>query len=199
MQILLPQGARYVARSEVVAGELFGIKPDAHGEVLAAERIRIGHAFHPRHPIAHLERDEVRQIGDVARTIRAEELHGEGEIGRLFARNDALAAHILRQARQCGVDTVLNEHLGFVEVGAQFERDGDLDTAIARARRRDVQHALHTVDFLFERRGDRFRQRLCVGAGIRSRDNDSRRGDFRILRDGQGPVSERANERDDDA
>ena len=117
----------------------------------------------------------------------------------MFARDDSLAAHIFGQTRQRGIDAVLHEHLRFIEIGAELERNRDLHAAIARARRGHVKHALDAVDFLFERSGDSFGKRHCIGARILRGDNDRGRRDFRILRHGQRQIRERADERDGDA
>ncbi len=61
---------------------------------------------------------------------------------------------------------ILHQHLRGIEIGAELERDAERHVAVARALRRHVEHVLDAIDLLLDRRGDRFRDDLRIGAGI---------------------------------
>ena len=103
------------------------------------------------------------------------------------------------QRRQGDGDAVLHQHLRVIEIGAELERDGERHVAVARALRSHVEHVLHAVDLLLDRRGHRLRHDLRVCAWIICRDLHSRRRDLRILRDRQGEERDCTHQRDYDA
>jgi hypothetical protein len=92
---------------------------------------------------------------------------------------------VVWQSRQHVLHPVLREHLRNVEVGADPERDGDREIAVAGRLAVHVEHVLDAVDFLFERRRDGAGDGVGRCAGIGCRDLHCRRDDFRILRDWQ--------------
>ena len=62
---------------------------------------------------------------------------------------------------------VLHHDQGRVQIGADVERDRERVGAVVAHLRRHVEHALHAVDLLLDRRGDRVGHDL--GAGARDR------------------------------
>ena len=89
---------------------------------------------------------------------------------------------------------VLHLHLRDVEIRAELERDGQLHVAVVGALAGHVEHVLHAVDLLLDRRGDGLGDGLGVGAGIAGGDGDRGRRDLRILRDRQREDRDRADD-----
>ena len=67
---------------------------------------------------------------------------------------------------------ILYQHLGYVEVGAELERDVKNVRAVVAALRRHVQHVLDAINLLLDRRSNRIGNDLRV----RARDNSPLRG-----------------------
>ena len=86
-----------------------------------------------------------------------------------------------------------------IEIGAELKRDAQRHVAIARTLRRHVEHVLNAVDLLLDRRRNRFRYHLRVGAGIGGRDLDRWWRNVRILRNRKRRKRDHADERDNDA
>jgi hypothetical protein len=92
----------------------------------------------------------------------------------------------------------LDQHLCFVEVSAQLERNGQLRLAVARGLRRHIEHVLDAVDLLFDWRGHRVGDDVWGGARIIGGDYHRRRHHLWILRHRQGEVGNGARDHDDD-
>ena len=86
--------------------------------------------------------------------VRRIEVHGEQDVRRRFPDLHAKALHVLRQAGQRVLHAVLRQHLRDVEVGADPERHGDRELAVAGGLAAHVEHVLDAVDLLLERRRD---------------------------------------------
>jgi len=62
----------------------------------------------------------------------------------------------------------------------------------------EIAQALDAGELLLDRRGDGFRERLGAGAGIAGGNEDRRRRDLGILRDGEELRRDQARQHDDD-
>src|SRR5262249_45210365 len=82
--------------------------------------------------------------------------------------------------------------------GAEIERDVNLETAISRRVRGDVNHVLDAVDLLLERGNHRRCDHVCARPGILTADPDHWRCDLRKLGDRQPPDGHRANDHEDE-
>jgi len=102
-------------------------------------------------------------------------------VGGLLLRGHADPLDVFGQFGLGHGDAVLHEHLGRVEIGPQLEGHVEEHLAVVGAARRHVEHALDAVHFLFDGSGHRGGHGLRVGARIRGRDLDRRRGDVGIL------------------
>ena len=91
---------------------------------------------------------------------------------------------------------VLHELLVEIRIGAELEGDGEREDAVARGLREHVEHVLRAVDLLLERRGDRLGDDLRIRAGKLRGDDDGRRHDLGIFRDGQLEDRDQAGEED---
>src|SRR6266853_1547411 len=120
-------------------------------------------------------------------------MHDHGDVGRLFFRRYTDALHLGRENGDRDGDAILDQHLGGIEIGAELKGDAQRHVAVARALRRHVEHVLNAIDLLFDRRRNRFRYHLRVGAGIGGRDLD------RWWRNRKRRKRDHADERDDDA
>src|SRR5437879_2290087 len=126
-------------------------------------------------------------------------MHDHGDVGRLFFRRYTDALHIGRENGDRDGDAVLDQHLRGIEIGAELKGDAERHVAVARALRRHVEHVLNAIDLLLDRRRNRFRYHLRVGAGIGGRDLDRWWRNVRILRNRKRRKRDHADERDDDA
>ncbi len=199
LHVLRPQ-----RRHHVVAGHAVGGDPcpgrarsawRSRGCRTAARRRR----RQPRQLVLHVQGGVVRDVELVARAVRRDQVHDQQDVRRRLLHRDALALHVLRQPRQRHLDPVLRQHLGGVEVGAELEGDGDGELAVAGALAAHVQHVLHAVDLLLERRRHGLGDHRRRGAGIGRGDLDRRRRDLGILRDRQDEQRAEPDQRDEDA
>src|SRR5882724_4570764 len=126
-------------------------------------------------------------------------MHDHGDVGRLFFRRYTDALHIGRENGDRNSDAVLHQHLGGIEIGAEFESDAQRHVAVACALRRHVEHVLNAVDLLLDRLRNRFRYHLRVRAGIGGRDLDRWWRNLGILGNWKRRKRDHADERDDDA
>ena len=185
LHVLALQGRDDVARRQPERLQAVGIEPDAHGIVAAAEHRDRADAVDA---VQHVDDADVGVVGDeerVARLVRRIEVHDHHQVGRGLGHRDADVAHVRRQPRLGDRHAVLHLHLRDVEIGAELERHGDREAAVARRVRRDVEHVLDAVDLLLERRHDGGGDDVGAGAGILAGDVDHRRRDLGILRDRQ--------------
>ena len=117
----------------------FGIDPDPHRIVAAAEQPHVADTVDPGQPVAHLGQRVVGDIAAIERIVGRDEVHDHQEVGRGLARDDAEPLHVLGQARHRDRDAVLHQHLRRIEVGADLEGDGDRDVAVAGRLRRSCR------------------------------------------------------------
>ena len=118
----------------------------------------------------------------IVAAVRRGDEHRHRDVGCRFVHGDADALHVLRQFRSRLRDAVLHEHLRFIDVGAELERDGQRHDAVAGRLRELIQHVLDAGDRLFERPGDGVGDDLRIRAGIDRANDDGRRHDFRDIR-----------------
>ena len=145
-----------------------------------------------------LEGDVIGEVVDFTGAVGAVELGGEGEVRGTFVDDDAEAPDFLREARDGGVDAVLDKDLGLIEVGAEAEGDGDLYATVTGGGGGQVEHVFDAIDFLFEGRGDGLGEGAGIGAGVGGGDDNSGWDDFGVLSDGQAEVGEGAEQGDGD-
>src|SRR5437764_13835981 len=125
-------------------------------------------------------------------------MHDHCDVGRLFFRRYTDALHIGRENGDRNSDAILHQYLRRIEIGAELKRDAEGHVAVARALRRHLDHVLNAIDLLLDRRRNRFRYHLRVGAGIGGRDLDRWWRNVRILRNRKRRKRDHADERDDD-
>src|SRR5205823_10336428 len=126
-------------------------------------------------------------------------MHDHCDVGRLFFRRYTDALHIGRENGDRNSDAILHQYLRRIEIGAELKRDAEGHVAVARALRRHVEHVLNAIDLLLDRRRNRFRYHLRIGAGIGGRDLDRWWRNLGILRNWKRRKRDDADERDDDA
>ena len=110
----------------------------------------------------------------------------------LLLGHDALLLNRHRQLRHRRRDAVLDEHLGEIQIRANFKSHGQRVAAIARAVGLHVEHLFHAVDLLFDRQGDRLEQDFRARAGIGRRHLNRGRRDRWILGNRQDKNRDRA-------
>ena len=196
LDVLLADRGDDVAGRHAVGGELVRIEPDAEGILPLAEDGDVADALLAEQDVADAGPGVAGDVELIEGVVRREHMHDHHQVGRALAGGNPEAADLLGQARLGDGDAVLHEDLRVVEVGAEPERDGQGQSAVAGRIRRHVEHVVDAVDLLLERRRHRGGDRLGIGAGIGGAHDDGRRGDLRILGGGQVEVGDAADEQD---
>ena len=197
LHVLRPQGVEHLLRGEPACGDPLGIEPDAHGILAHAEQEHVGDTVKPHQLVADVEQAVVGDVDLVVGLVGRDQMDRQQQVGRALAHGQAIAAHLVRQAALGGTDPVLHEHLGLVDVGADIERDGERNVAVAGRLRGHVDHALDAVHLLLDRRGNGVGDRLRAGAGIAGRHADGGGRDLRQLVDAEAGVADGADDGDD--
>src|SRR5215470_1525323 len=125
-------------------------------------------------------------------------MHDHHQVGRALVDGHADVAHVERQPGLRDGDPVLHLDLRDIEVCADVEADGNREPAVAGRVRRHVDHVLDTVDLLFDWRHHSGGNDIGARAGVLARYGDGRRGDLRVLRDGQAEKGHAAQDHKDD-
>ena len=93
--------------------------------------------------------------------------------------------------------SVLHEHLGHVQIRADFERDVKQKLTVVGRTRRHVEHSFDAVDLLLDRDSHDVGNRLGVGAWIGRRHLNHGRRDLGILSNGQPDEGHAADDDND--
>ena len=128
--------------------------------------------------------------------VGRDEAGGEDEVAVGLGDGDAGVVDYGGKASLHGGDAVLHVDGGDVEVVSGLEGDGDGGGAVVGAGGAHVAHALDAVDGLFEDDGDGGLDVLGVGADVVAGDDDLRRSELGVERDGQRGDADRAGEND---
>jgi len=184
--------------------QLLGVQPDAHAVVARAEEDHVADALDAGQGVLDLDGRVVAQVqlvvlepllaGLRVGLLHRDEVDAQQDAGRLLLGRHPLPAHLLGQLGLGDRHPVLHQHLGHVEVGPQREGDVEVHLAVVGTLRRHVQHVLHAVDLLLDRRGHGVGDDLGVGPGIDGRDLDGRGHDLRVLGDRQLDEQEQAQD-----
>ena len=188
---------------DVIGGDLarrhpIRIEPEPHRVLALAEDRDVADAGDPLDRIPDEQVQVVAHEQRVVFVVLGIDADRRDEPGRLLLHGDAGRAHVGRHASQRLVDPVLHVDLRQVLIAGDVERDGDRREAAVRARGGHVEHALHAVDRLLERGGDRGLDFLGVRAGVDGRHGDLRRRQRGILRDRHGRNREQSREDQDE-
>jgi len=183
LRVLLVDRAQDVRRRELQLREAVGPQPDPHRVVLRAEDLNVGGARQPLQLVEHVHRHEVRDVQVVEAAVRRVEGDHLQERTRALLDHHALPPHFLGQPRLGLLDAVVDVERGLVDVGADVERDLDLDHAVRRRVAAHVEHAFDAVDRVLERRGHGLLEHLRRRAGVDRAHADHRRRDLGVLRD----------------
>ena len=202
LEVLLLDRRDHVGRRQPELGQLVGLEPDAHAVVGAAEEIDLGDPGDAEDLVPQVDAavvdQEVRVVAPPGRVDRDD----HQDAGALLLDGDALLDHLLGEPRLGHRDPVLREDVGGVLVDADLEADVEQHAAVARVRRLHVDHLVDAVDFLLDRGGDRLLHRDRRGARVGRRDADRRRGEERVLLEGEleerGGPQQHGEDRDDD-
>jgi len=198
LHVLLADRIGDVACGKRMLGRLLRIDPHAHRIVARAEDLHLPDAFDAREAVLDVQRRIVAQIGDVIAVRRRNEIDHHDEVGRALDGGDAERAHFRRQAGLGLRHAVLHELLRLVRIRAELEGDGQRQDAVGRRLAVHVEHVLHAVDLLFQRRGDGFGNDDGVCAGIDGAHHDGWRNDLRIFGNRQGSHADQACHHDED-
>ena len=185
LNILLAQRFHDIAGRHAQCGDLVGVQPDAHRVIPGPKELDVADSFDAREVVTDLQKRVVGEIEVVVAPIRRHDADCHREVRRALANHHAVAANDFRELRLGGLHPVLHEHLGGIRIRPGLKRDGDRHLAVRRRGGRNVEHIVHAIDLLLDRRGYRARDRLGVGARIGSRHGHRGWNDVWILSDGQ--------------
>jgi hypothetical protein len=194
LNVLLPQRVHDVICRDLARRHAVGIEPQPHRVLPLAEDDDVRDAGNALQRVAYVDVEVVAQEQRVVLAVLGVDTNRRDESGRLLLDGDAGRAHFRRHAAERLVDAVLHVDGSHVLIARDVERHADLADAAVRAGGGHVEHPLHTVDRLLERRRHRRLDFLRVGAGVERSDRDLRRRQRRILRDRHRRDGEQARE-----
>ena len=194
LHVLLADRIDHVAGGERALGQLLRVQPHAHRVLAGTEDLHVADAIEPAQHILHVQARVVRQVQHVVALIGRGQMHDHGQVGRAFLGGHAEPLHFLGQLGQRLRHAILHVDLGGVEIGAERERHGQRQRAVAGGLRRGVQHAFDAVDLFLQRRGNGFGDDLGVGAGIGGAHHHGGRHHFGVFADRQLEHRQRAGD-----
>ena len=165
LQVLLAQRVDHVAHGQISHGHFVRVDPHSHAVIALAEHQHFADARQTREFVANAHQRVIAQIKLVVAAFGRVEADGQQNVGRALAGGDSGLAYDVRQLRHGQRDTILHQHLGQVQVDAGLERHCQRVGTVVRALRGHVEHVLHAVDLLFNRRGHGFGHDLGVAPG----------------------------------
>ncbi len=190
--VLLSKGVGYVESREAAGGEAIGIEPEAHRVFALAKDDDGTHAGNAFERVGDIDVEIVGDEGGRERVVGRDESGGEDEVAVRLGDGDAGVVDYGGETALHRGDTVLHVDGGDVEIVAGLEGDGDRRCAVVRAGGAHVPHALDAVDGLLEDGGHCRLDVLRVGADVVAGDDNLRRCELRIERDGQRRDNDRA-------
>ena len=124
-------------------------------------------------------------------------MHDHHQVRRCLSHRNAQPAHIFGQSRLRYRHAVLHQHLRLIDIRARLEDDVDRQPPVTRRFRLDVEHIVDAIDLLLDRRRHRFGNDRSRRARVGRGDVDGRRRDLGIFRNGQRPLRDQADNRDE--
>ena len=184
-RVLLLQRVEDLAHRDAELGERVGVDPEAHGVVSGAEDTDLTDAGHARHRVVDVD---VRVVGEeerVVRTLRRVEREQRQRTGGRLLDGDAVLLNVERQLR-LGLH-VAHLHQDLIGVGHRGDVEVDLQRhrAVAGVVGVHVDHVVHALHLLLDRRGNRVCHRDRIGADVGRLQLDLRRGDVGEQGDGE--------------
>ncbi len=197
LEVLLLDGRDDVGGSEAERGEAIRTEPDPHPVLGAAIQIHLRDPGHAEQGVPDVDHGVVvEELGVAAPLGRVERDHHQ-DAGVDLLDRDPLLGHLQRQSRLGLGHPVLGQDVRHVPVHAHLERHVQQHAAVAGVERLHVDHVVHAVDLLLDRRGHRLLDHLRGRALVGGFDPDGRRRQLGILLDGQ-PLEHRQAEQGDD-
>ena len=190
-------GIGHVRRRELVLLEFGRIAPYPHG-VLSAEQVKVADPGHTADRILNVGRNIVADIRGGHAAVFGYESNDKQEVFSGFGHLDALALDRLRQQGHGQLQLILHLHLGDIHVGAGVKGQGDGGLARGVAGGVYIVEVVKTLHLLLNDLSHRVFNGFGRRAGIGRGDGDFRRGDGRVLGDGQGIHGQGAGHHDDD-
>ena len=196
LNILFSQHASNIARHQVVLLHHVRFQPDTHRVSLQTRRHHITHTLNTLDGWNDIDIGVVRQELVVIATIGGQRVHDD--LRRLSLRyRDTDLVYLGRQQGTGLRHTVLYVYGTHIGVGTLAEQHADL-CRTRRGCRRDIVHALHTIDALFQRRDDRVLNGLCISTWVAGPDGHRRRCNIGILLNRQRHQSNETQQDDED-
>ena len=200
---LLLDGLVDVGHGYPEIGEQVRLDPDAHRVVAGAEDQDLADARNAVERVVDVDRGVVGQKERVVGVLRRiEGDQHQREPGRL-PDVQAELTDVGGKEGLCLRQAVLRVDLVLVDVGVDVECHELLQRVVVGVDRLHVQHVVHAVHLLLDRRGDRLLDRHRVRSRVGSRDDDLRRNDVGELRHRKPPQRDEPrddrHDRDDDS
>ena len=190
------QRRAHVVRGDPERGHFGRIEPDAHGEHLAAENLRVGDAVNGLQARLH---DAGQEVGDLRGRHHA---RIEGQVHQREALARLLDNHrIVGLARQKAAHLIdLGERVGHrpIGIGVEPQVEGDGRHVLLRGRDQRVD-AFGAGDRLFDRGRDEALDHVGGGAGVGGRNGDRGVRGLRELADLQLVPRHAADQQDEQA
>src|SRR5713101_16172 len=195
---LLRHRPHQVGHGETQLGQDVRLDPDAHGVVGGAEEEHLAHAAHPVQRVVDVDVGVVGEEERVVPLIGRVQSEDDQRQARRLAVGEAELIDVRRQVRLRLRHAVGHVDLVDVRVGVDVEGHRQLHGAVVGVGGLHVEHVVHAVHRLLERRGDRLLDGQRVRAGEGGGDDDLGRDDRRVLRDRQAAHRQKAPHDGDD-
>ena len=151
---MLLDGLRDVGYCQAQLGQLIGLDPHAHRILAAPQYTGLAYALDAGDGIKDVDSQvvalEILVIGAIGRVQRDQQKRER----QFFLDRDSEAFDLFRDARLGFRYAVLYQYIGHVQIGTDLERNRQVHGAVIGVNGLHVDHVLHTVDLLLQRRGD---------------------------------------------
>ncbi len=186
-----------IFHGQTVISQFIRIEPDPHG-ILGGKGFHFTHPGHPRQHLLDVGLGVVRQVKFIHAAVFRGETDNDEPVPGGLADLDALALHHVGQTRHGELELVL--HLGPSEVRIGPRSKGELDSPSAGriAAGGHVQQLVKSGHLLLDDLHHAVFHGFGRGPGIEGVNGDGRRGDGRILGDGQIVDRQSARQHHDD-
>ncbi len=163
-------------------GHFLRVKPDTHRALRVAEDFRVSDTVHAFNRVNNVLIDVVGQLNRFIFAVRRVKRHQHQCLFASFANVDAVLTNRVGKPAFSGPNSVVDFKHRIVRVGPHFERAGNADHTVGADGGFIVEQPVNTGELIFDRSRDRLCQSFGIRALIRGGHENSRRSNFRILR-----------------
>ncbi len=149
-------GISDIGRRDAELRHLVRSQPDAHRIILRAEYRRIAHALDALQFIQHIERAVIAQIQRVEGAVRGVQHGHQQQIVGALLDHQPVAADVIRQAWQRGVDAITEIESRLIGIGTDFKRGRDGQRAAGIGAGTEVKQPLNAAELFLDWGSNRF-------------------------------------------